>query len=162
MFGRNKQSSVVSVDTLTRAAWATIETALMRHYGVGLGAWAGADESKTTRAAAAANLLNGQARQPTVIGVDLRQIQAETREWIRTNVEMRELVVQTLRVVAQSAGTRDGAMSEESLAILSEFSGDATDTPDPLAYEAVVRRAIATLPHSTQVRLMRLTKANDV
>jgi len=53
-------------------------------------------------------------------------------------------------------------MSEDSLSILSEFGSDSTDTPNPLAYEALVRRAIATLPHSTQVQLMRLTKSGEV
>ncbi len=96
-------------------------------------------------------------------GLDLPQVQAEAREWIRKNIEMRELVVQTLRVAAvvhPSAKSKDGA-SEESLSILSEFGGDSTDAPDPRAYEALVRRAIATLPHDTQIQLMRLTKTDE-
>ncbi len=160
MFGRNKRSGVVSIDSLTRAAQATIEMALMRHYGVGRTAPAGAEENTAKKAAAAASFLNGHTPQPTYGELNLPQVQAEAREWMRKNLEMRELVVQTLRVtaVAHSLGTRNDAMSEDSLSILSEFGSDSTDTPDPLAYEALVRRAIATLPHSTQVQLMRLAK----
>jgi len=163
MFGRNKQSDVVRIDSLTRAARATIEMALMRHYGVGRTAPAGAEESIATKAAAAANFLSGQAPHPTHAGVDLPQVRTEARAWIRKNIEMRELVVQTLRVTAgaHSVDTRNDAIGEDSSSILSEFGSDSTDTPDPLAYEALVRRAIATLPHSTQVQLMRLTKAED-
>jgi len=161
MFGRDKQGGVVRVDSLTRAARATIETALIRHYRAGVRA--GAEEATVKKAAAAANFLSGQAPNPTLAGVDLPQVQAEAREWIRRNVEMRELVVQTLRltVAARSAGTRSDTVSDGSLSILSEFGSDSTATPDPLAYEASVRRAIATLPHNTQVQLMRLTKAED-
>jgi len=163
MFGRNKQSDVVKIDSLARAARATIEMALMQHYGLGRTAPAGAQETAATKAAAMANFLSGQVASPTHAAIDLAQIQAEARQWLRKNIEMRELVVQTLRVtaVAQSVDTRNDAISEDSFSILSEFASDSTDTPDPLAYEALVRRAIATLPHSTQVQLMRLTKEED-
>ena len=161
MFGRDKQSGIVSVDNLTRAARATIEKALIRHYSVGTRA--GAEESTAKKAAAAANFLSGQAPNPMHDGIDLPQVQAEAREWIRKNIEMRELVVQTLRVTAAArpVGTRNGTLSDGSLSILSEFSSDSTETPDPLAYEALVRRAIATLPHNTQVQLMRFTKPEE-
>jgi hypothetical protein len=163
MFGRNRQSDVARIDSLTQAARATIEMALMRHYGVSRTARAGAEETTAKKAAAAANFLSGRAPHSTHAGVDLPQVRTEAREWIRKNIEMRELVVQTLRVTAtaHSVGTRNDAISEDSLSILSEFGNNATETPDPFAYEALVRRAIATLPHSTQVQLMRLTKARD-
>ena len=166
MFGRNKRSGVVRIDSLARAAQATIGMALMRHYGVGRAAPAapaGAEDNTAKKAAAAANFLNGHPPHPMHAGLDLPQVQAEAREWIRKNIEMRELVVQTLRVAAvvhPSAKSKDGA-SEESLSILSEFGGDSTDAPDPRAYEALVRRAIATLPHDTQIQLMRLTKTDE-
>jgi hypothetical protein len=76
---------------------------------------------------------------------------------------MRELVVQTLRVTAvvhPAAKGRDG-VSEDSLSILSEFGNGSPETLDPRAYEALVRRAIATLPHDTQIQLMRLTKTDE-
>jgi hypothetical protein len=163
MFGRNKRSGSVRIDSLARAAQATIGMALMRHYGVGRGAPAGAEENTAKKAAAAANFLNGHPPHPMHAGLDLSQVQAEAREWIRKNIEMRELVVQTLRVTAvvhPAAKSKDGA-SEESLSILSEFGGASTDAPDPRAYEALVRRAIATLPHDAQIQLMRLTRADE-
>lgn len=163
MFGRNKRSGVVRIDNLARAAQATIGMALMRHYGVGRSASGGAEEQTAKKAAAAANFLNGHALHPTHEGLDLPQVQAEAREWIRKNIEMRELVVQTLRVTAvvHPLGKHKDAASENSVSILSEFGGDSIDTPDPRAYEALVRRAIATLPHDTQIQLMRLTKTDE-
>jgi hypothetical protein len=110
--------------------------------------------------------LNGHEPHPTHAGLDLPQVQAEARDWLRKNTAMRELVVQTLRVTAvvhQTAKSKEPP-SEDSLAILSEFGaelGDKADKPDPRAYEAVVRRAIATLPHDVQIRLMRLTKTDE-
>ena len=135
----------------------------MLHYGVGRTAAAGGEEQIAEKAAAAANFLTGHAPHPAHDGLDLAQVQAEARDWIRKNIEMRELVVQTLRVTAvvHSLGKYENAVSEDSLSIVSEFGGHSTDSPDPRAYEALVRRAIATLPHSTQVQLMRLTKAEE-
>lgn len=163
MFGRNKRSGVVRIDSLARAAQATIAMALMRHYGMARTASASAEDNTAKKAAAAANFLNGHAPHPTHAGIDLPQVQAEAREWIRKNIEMRELVVQTLRVTAvvhPAAKSREG-VSEDGLSILSEFGGDSTDAPDPRAYEALVRRAIATLPHDAQIQLMRLTKTDE-
>jgi len=163
MFGRNKRSGLVRIDNLARAAQATIGMALMRHYGVGRAAPSGAEDSTAKKAAAAANFLNGHPPHPMHAALDLPQVQAEARAWIRNNLEMRELVVQTLRVTAAAhpaPRNRDGA-SGETLSILSEFGGDSNDVPDPRAYEALVRRAIATLPHGTQIQLMRLTKSDD-
>ena len=71
----------------------------MRHYGVGRTASAGGEEQIAKQAAAAANFLNGHAPHPGHEGLDLPQVQA-ARDWIRKNIEMRELVVQTLRVTA--------------------------------------------------------------
>jgi hypothetical protein len=161
MFGRNKQSHVVDIDSLTRAARETIEKGLMRHYGASRSGLPGAQENNVMKAGAAANFLTGQAPHPTHAGVNLPQVRTEARAWIRNNVEMRELAVQTLRIVARSHSVDTGsdAISEDSSSILSEFGKNLSDAPDPLAYEAAVRRAIATLPHSTQVQLMRLTKA---
>lgn len=163
MFGRNRQSGVVRIDALARAAQATIGMALMQHYVAGRTASAGAEDITAKKAAAAANFLNGHAPHPMHAGIDLPQVQAEARAWIRKKIEMRELVVQTLRVTAVAHPTDKGtpAVSQDSLSILSEFGSDSTDTPDPLAYEALVRRAIATLPHNTQLQLMRLTKSDE-
>jgi len=163
MFGRNKQSQVVDIDGLTRAARATIEKGLMRHYGASRSGLAGAQENISMKAAAAASFLTGQAPHPTHAAVSLAQVRSEARAWIRSNIEMRELAVQTLRIAAQahSVDARSEAIDEDSSSILSEFGSNLSDAPDPLAYEATVRRAIATLPHSTQVQLMRLTKAEN-
>lgn len=161
--GRDKQSDSVRIDSLIRAARATIEKALMRHYGAGRTAPAGAQENNAVKAAVAADFLTGQAPHPTPPGLDLPQVRSEARAWIRNNVEMRELAVQTLRIAARAHSVHTGnqAIGEDSSSILSEFGSNLSDTPDPLAYEAAVRRAIATLPHGTQVQLMRLTKAED-
>ena len=134
----------------------------MLHYRVGRTASAGGEEQIAEKAAAA-NYLTGHAPRPGHEGLDLPQVQAEARDWIRKNIEMRELVVQTLRVTAvvHPIGKYKDAVSEDSLSIVSEFGGHSTDPPDPRAYEALVRRAIATLPHSMQVQLMRLTKAEE-
>jgi hypothetical protein len=163
MFGRSKRNGGVRIDNLARAAQATIGMALMRHYGVGRTASAGGEEQVAKKAAAAANFLNGHAPHPAHEGLDLPQVQAEARDWIRRNIEMRELVVQTLRVTADvhPMGKYTSSVSEDSLSILSEFGGDSTDAPDPRAYEALVRRAIATLPHDTQIQLMRLTRSDE-
>jgi len=163
MFGKSKRGGGVRIDSLARTAQATIGMALMRHYGVGRTASAGGEEQIAKRAAAAANFLNGHAPHPAHEGLDLPQVQAEARDWIRKNIEMRELVVQALRVTADvhPIGKHGDAVSEDSLSILSEFAGDSTDAPDPRAYEALVRRAIATLPHNTQIQLMRLTKTDE-
>jgi len=163
MFGRNKRNGGVRIDSLARAAQATIGMALMRHYGVGRTASAGGEEQIARKAAAAANFLNGHAPHPAHEGLDLPQVHAEARDWIRKNIEMRELVVQTLRVTADvhTVGKYGDAASEDSLSILSEFGGDSSEIPDPRAYEALVRRAIATLPHDTQIQLMRLTKGEE-
>ena len=163
MFGRSKRNGGVRIDNLARAAQATIGMALMRHYGVGRTASAGGEEQIAKKAAAAANFLNGHARHPAHEGLDLPQVQAEARDWIRKNIEMRELVVQTLRVTAvvHPLGKHKDAVSEDSLSILSEFGGGSTDTLDPRAYEALVRRAIATLPHDTQIQLMRLARSDE-
>jgi hypothetical protein len=137
--------------------------ALMRHYGVGGSGAPHGHEDPATKAAAAANFLNGHEPHPTHAGLDLPQVQAEARDWLRKNTAMRELVVQTLRVTAvvqQTAKSKDPP-SEDSLAILSEFGAELGDRPDPRAYEAVVRRAIATLPHDVQIQLMRLTKTEE-
>jgi hypothetical protein len=163
MFGRSKRNGGVRIDNLARAAQATIGMALMRHYGVGRIASAGGEEQVAKKAAAAANFLNGHAVHPAHEGLDLPQVQAEARDWIRKNIEMRELVVQTLRVTAvvHPLGKQKDGVGEDSLSILSEFGRDSTETPDPRAYEALVRRAIATLPHDTQIQLMRLTKSDE-
>ena len=163
MFGRNKRNGGIRIDNLARAAQATIGMALMRHYGVGRTASAGGEEQVAKKAAAAANFLNGHAPHPGHEGLDLSQVQAEARDWIRKNIEMRELVVQTLRVTADvhPLGKHTDSPTEDSLSILSEFGGDSTDAPDPRAYEALVRRAIATLPHDTQIQLMRLTRSDE-
>jgi len=163
MFGRKQRGSGVRIDSLARTAQATIGMALMRHYGVGRTGPTGAEENTAKKAAAAANFLNGHPPHPMHAGLDLPQVQAEAREWIRKNIEMRELVVQTLRVTAVVHPTAKGkeGVSDESLSILSEFGADSTSAPDPRAYEALVRRAIATLPHDAQIQLMRLTKAEE-
>ena len=162
MFGRSKRNGGVRIDNLARAAQATIGMALMRHYGVGRTV-GGAEEQTAKKAAAAANFLNGHAPHPAHEGLDLPKVQAEARDWIRKNIEMRELVVQTLRVTADvhPVGKHQDEVSEDSLSILSEFGGDSTDALDPRAYEALVRRAIATLPHDTQIQLMRLTRSDE-
>src|SRR6185369_5678549 len=157
MFGRRRRSVVGRVENLARAAQATVGMALMRHYGVGGSGAPHGHEDPATKAAAAANFLNGHEPHPTHAGLDLPQVQAEARDWLRKNTAMRELVVQTLRVTAvvqQTAKSKDPP-SEDSLAILSEFGAELGDRPDPRAYEAVVRRAIATLPHDVQIQLMR-------
>jgi len=163
MFGRNKQSHTVDIDSLTRAARATIEKGLMRHYGASHRGRAGVQENPSVKAAAAADLLTGLTPHPAHAGVNLPQVRIEARAWIRNNIEMRELAVQTLRIAAHAHTTDAGSegIGEEGSSILSEFGNNLSDAPDPLAYEATVRRAIATLPHSTQVQLMRLTKAQD-
>ena len=164
MFGRkSKQSGVVRIDALARAAQATIGVALMQHYNPRRSAPAGAESIAAKKAAAAASFLSGHTPHPMDAGIDLPQVQAEARAWIRTNTEMRELVVQTLRVTAVAyPGVKDNAVvNEDSLSILSEFGSDSAEVPDPLAYEAVVRRAIATLPHSAQIKLLRLTKSDE-
>ncbi len=163
MFGRSKRTGGVRIDNLARAAQATIGMALMRHYGVGRTASAGGEEQIAKKAAAAANFLNGHAPHPAHEGLDLPQVQAEARDWIRKNIEMRELVVQTLRVAAvvQPLGKHKDTVSEDSLSILSEFGGESTEAPDPRAYEALVRRAIATLPHDTQIQLKRFTRTDE-
>jgi hypothetical protein len=162
MFGRNKQSGGVRIDSLARAAQATIGMALMRHYGVRRTA-TGAEDITAKKAAAAANFINGHAPHPAHTGLDLPQVQAEARDWIRKHIEMRELVVQTLRVTAvvHSAAKSKDSVSEDGLSIISEFGDGSTETPDPRTYEALVRRAIATLPHDTQIQLMRLTKGDE-
>lgn len=162
MFGRRKRNAVGKMDHLARAAQATIGMALMRHYGVGTTP-PGGEENVAKKAAAAANFLNGHAPHPAHADVDLPKVQAEARDWMRHNTPMRELVVQTLRVTAVAYGqakTKD-PVSEDSLSLLSEFSGDSPQIPDPHTYEALVRRAIATLPHDAQIQLMRLTKTDD-
>ena len=163
MFGWKKRSVVGRIDHLARAAQAAIGIALRRHYGVGNVASTGEEESVARRAAAAANFLNGHPPHPTHTELDIPQVQAEAKEWMRKNTPMRELVVQTLRVtaVAHHAAKSKDAVSEDSLSLLSEFGNDSTDTPDPRAYEALVRRVIATLPHDAQIQIMRLTKTDD-
>jgi hypothetical protein len=162
MFGRRKRSVADRMDQLTRAARATIAMALMRYYGVGTSV-SGEEKDLAKRAAAAANFLNGHPPHPAHADLDLSKVQAEARAWIRANAPMRELVVQTLRVAAMAYASARGkeAVTEDSLSLLSEFPGGSVQAPDPQVYEALVRRAIATLPHDAQIQLMPLAKPGE-
>src|SRR5262245_47564403 len=137
MFGRNKQSHVVDIDSLTRAARATIEKGLMRHYSASRSS--GVQENNSMKAAAAANFLTGQAPHPTHAGVNLPQVRIDARAWIRNNIDKRELAVQTLRSAARArSAVPSQGMGEASSWTLSEFGNDVSDSPAPLAYGAPV------------------------
>ena len=73
------------------------------------------------------------------------------------NRTMRELVVQTLRVASQVdyMVQREDCLSEERLLVLTEFGSEFADAPQPETYEALVKRAIGTLPHHSQSRPLR-------
>ena len=151
------------MNNLARTGQATIGLALMRHYSLNSAvadSEDGASESEddlAKRASAAANFLNGQPLHATHADFDLPQIYAEARQWMRDNRTMRELVVQTLRVASQvdyMVKTEEG-LSEGRTLILTEFGSEFADAPRPETYEALVRRAIGTLPHRSQGRLLR-------
>src|SRR5262245_35492850 len=100
MFGRKRRSALGRVENLARTAQATVGMALMQHYGVDGNGSARGQGDLVTKAAAAANFLNGNSQHPGHTDVNLPQVQAEARDWLRKNTAMRELVVQTLRVTA--------------------------------------------------------------
>lgn len=163
MFGRRKRSSN-KIEGLARAAQATIGMALMQHYRAASRAGNSEEQTRSTQmAAAAANFLNGYVSHPEHAELDQARVQTEARNWLQQNPAMRELVVQTLRVTAvvHDSAKAKAPTSEESVAVLAEFGGDAADKPDPHAYEALVRRAIGMLPHHTQIQLMRLAEGEE-
>ena len=77
---------------------------------------------------------------------------------MQDNPTMRELVVQTLRVswVVDYMVKRGDLPSEERMSILTKFGSEFPNAPDPNSYEALVRRAIGTLPVSSQARVLGL------
>jgi hypothetical protein len=160
MFGRMKRRVARNVNHLARTGQATIGAALLRHYSLNSAVGDSGDDI-ARRGAAAANFLNGQPLHATHDDLDLPQIYAEARQWMRDNRTMRELVVQTLRVASRIESKEEDAPSEERALILAEFGSEFAEEPHPETYEALVRRAIGTLPHSPQVQLLRFMETGD-
>ena len=158
MFGWFKRRVARRMNNLVRTAQMTIGVGLIQHYGFADTVSDSEKDAVAKRGSAAANFLNGQPPHETHAGLDLQQIYAEASQWMQDNPTMRELVVQTLRVswVVDYMVKRGDLPSEERMSILTKFGSEFPNAPDPNSYEALVRRAIGTLPVSSQARVLGL------
>jgi hypothetical protein len=157
VFGWFKKRTLSSMNNLVRTAQMTVAMALMRQYGFDKAKSEAEKNETAAKGSAAANFLNGQSPSPMHAQLDLPQIHAEARQWLRNNAVMRELVVQTLRVssvVDHETGRRD-PLREEVVSVLTEFGEEFPVSPSTKSYQALVLRAIGTLAPENQQRLMR-------
>ncbi len=136
---------------LTELAYITVFDALKLDYG--------GDEARSAkerrrcgvRAGVAADYLFGrEADSRSVKGLDLAREQEAARNWLKRNVRMRELVLESLRVLNvlnDDSPTRTGLVGEGLLMAYGQGSFRAPDLP---TYDALVHGAIYSLPLHTQ------------
>ena len=148
---------------LSELAYATVLEALKLEYGAGAARSEKQRRQCGTRAHLAADYLFG--REPDSRAVethDLAREQEVARDWLNANARMRELVLDSLRVLNllnQDSQTRTGFVGEGLLMAYGEGSFRA---PDVATYDALVHDAIYSLPlHAQQSIFYGLAKTQS-
>src|ERR1700732_588812 len=108
------------------------------------------------RAAAAANYLFGNSAIPTQAQLDLVAEHAKAREWLKRNQNIRELVVQSLRVANVIGWAESGIRPETGMELLETFGREFPESPQLNAYRALVRQIVVALPQSDVQRKLML------
>jgi hypothetical protein len=151
MGGRATKQDPSQMRELTELAYITIFDALKLEY---CGDEADSEKERkhcSERAGVAADYLFG--REPdsrAVEALDLAREQEAARNWLQRNARMRELVLDSLRVLnllADDSRTRTGPMGE---GLLMAYGQGSFRAPDLATYDALVHGAIYSLPLHTQ------------
>ncbi|HTS53970.1 MAG TPA: hypothetical protein VMH26_11905 [Burkholderiales bacterium] len=136
---------------LTELAYITVFDALELEYGKDEVRSETERRQCSVRAGVAADYLFGKEpgeRAPETL--DLAREQETARNWLKRNARMRELVLESLRVLnmlSDDSRTRTGPVGE---GLLMAYGQGVFRAPDPAAYEALVHGAIYSLPLHTQ------------
>lgn len=149
---RNRKKRVMTqMAALTRAAQLATYTSLRNSLRPGDGA-PPSDEKDLSeiRAAARTNLLYGSPPNEAHRALDMAQEHRAALQWLEQTALFRELVVQTVRVIATVRYGRTGAVTVEGEPILAAYGAEFPEAPTPDSYQALLVRALSTLTESQQ------------
>ena len=159
MFGWFKKRVLAKMNTLAYVANMTTYLAALERVRSKSTAALRDSESEAMKAAAMTNYLFGKAPSDMhTTQLDLGSEHRAAVAWLQEDSMIRELIVQSLRVMTTTAhGGGKGAsiVGEE---ILSRFGATYPQAPDPASYEALVMRAVQTLPTTAQMEISRRVK----
>lgn len=118
------------------------------------------DEKLTQIAAASVNYWFGEVPCEFHKDLDLRQIHAASMRWLRRNDDVRELVVQAMRVLSLLRIEKTGEASDlHTLHVLKAFGKEYPDSPDPQSFEVLIQREMQKLSPDQQKELRRFIGA---
>jgi len=145
---------------LTELAYAVVLEALRLEYGAGEARSEKERRQRTVRAGAGTDYLFG--REPdsrASKALDLAREQESARDWLSRNSRMREVVLESLRVLnllSDNGRTSTGLVGE---GLLMAYGQGRFRAPDLVAYAELVHRALYGLPlHAQQSILYRWGK----
>ena len=104
------------------------------------------------RAAARTNYLFGHDPSPQHAKLDLIAEHQAAHDWLQSNSNqvLRELVIQSLRVVATMGhGTGSGSLKPSAIRILEEFGGEFPNAPEPQSYLELFKAATSVVQSSS-------------
>jgi hypothetical protein len=136
---------------LTELAHIAVSEALNQHYGFDEAVSERARSHCAARARAAADYLFGKPDRDADFDVaDRAREQKAARDWLVRNELMRELVVQSLRVINAMNRNASKPSSVVGEGLLMAYGAGCFEVLDLPAYEAVVHRSIGALPGHIQ------------
>ena len=148
---------------LTEQAYAIVSEALRLEYGAGEARSEKERKQRTMRAVAGANYLFDRERDDRASKtLDFAQEQEAARDWLRRNDRMRELVLESLRVLNSLNDSRQTPICRVGEGLLMAYGNGSFDAPDLAVYAALVHEALYALPlHAQQAILYRWGKTQS-
>ena len=96
-----------------------------------------------TIAAASVNFLFDEDPDPAHKDLDFQEIQTKSIEWLKRDDLLRELIVQSLRVIIKLEFMKNGTVSIRGEKILEEFGREHPIAPNPESYQNLVQKVIS-------------------
>ncbi len=160
MFGWFKKRLLSKMNTFVYMARMVTALAALEHVGIKSAGLNRDADKEAMKAAAMTNYLFSET--PAAMHKQQLDLHAEHEAaiaWLQEDPTFRELVVQSLRVMTTAnygSGKGASVVGEEILALL---GAEYPQAPEPATYEALVMRAIQTLPVKAQVQFSRWAKS---
>lgn len=155
MFGWLKKRVFAGMSDLAKTGQLVTGIALLKHYRVDEATDESDQTARAAKAAAIANYFFGKTSDPLhTQSFDLPALYEEGHQWLLQNASFRELVVQSLRVIATAEYGMSGNANIVGETILTRFGREFPSAPNPETYKALVYKAIASLPPVDQQRVL--------